>query len=84
MTPLEITPNIEKTPWPEAANAAELMHADKIGRLPRGMTSGASSVTIRFTDAAGNHYFGQTSLALLKSAVQVFTAREQIENASKN
>lgn len=80
MTRLSITPNIEETPWPEAANAAELMTVDKIGRLPRGMSSGKSSVTIRMRDAAGNYFFGQTSLALLRGALQVFDAREAQEN----
>jgi len=47
MIPLTVTVNCEKTPWEDLReDCPQLGFISRIGRLPRGTVSGASSVTV--------------------------------------
>ena len=77
MIPLSITPNIESNPWPELKDQP-FGKITKIGRLPRGTTSGKSTVTLVITLPDGKIVAGETTLVLMQNAITVLTAADQV------
>ncbi len=72
--------------WPDVAALAadgRVIHLAGAGlsvaRLPGGLTSGKSSVTIRVDLPDGRVVLAETSLALLRTAVQAFDAADARE-----
>lgn len=78
MPALSVTPNIEANPWPES-KGMPFGEITKIGRLPRGMESGRSTVTICITLADGATVYGQTSLRNMNAAMIALNARAAAE-----
>lgn len=80
MIHLEVTPDLDAQPWEDlrktAAAQGELYNLTRIGRLPRGTKSGASTVIFCLTDSKGKHFLGQTTMALVLSVARIFNTRE--------
>lgn len=69
MIPLTITTDIEKTPWTDLQDKCKVLGTvTRIGRLPRGTTSGKSTVSIVIEMPDGTTVMGQTTLALFANA----------------
>jgi hypothetical protein len=74
MIPLAITANIDETPWTELRNENAqpgLGTIIKIGRLPHGMESGKSTISVLIEMPDGSLAAAQTSMALMTAAMQV-------------
>lgn len=79
MIPLTINTNIDLTPWTELNGPKGypgLGAIVKIGRLPRGTTSGKSTVSILIEMPDGKLVAGQTTLALMTNAVRALSAAD--------
>ena len=66
--------------FPELLNAKRV-DINAVGMLHAGMTSGKSSIVFVLTDADGNHYFGETSLALFMGIAAAFRQRAEEEES---
>jgi hypothetical protein len=62
--------------WPDIRSLDPIV---AIARLPGGMASGASSVSVRIEMADGTFVHGQTSLAHLSTAIEAFRAADAAE-----
>ena len=82
MIPLTITTDIRKTPWSDVdPQQWRLGTIVRIGRLPRGTTSGKPTVTVLVDFLDGTPPIGgQTTLALLEAAVKALRAAEDRDN----
>lgn len=77
MPNLSITPDLDKTPWSHLSEVRPpMVEVLAIGRLPRGMTTGKSTVTFHIRTPEGKDILAQTSLALLQAAMTVINAAE--------
>lgn len=76
MIPLTITPDIEQAPWADLAHVKQLGQITRIGRLPRGCTSGASTISIAVKLPDGTDVMAQTTMALFLAAARALKARE--------
>lgn len=87
MPAIQITTNLERTPWEDKrevfARQSDLGIITHIGRLPRGMQSGASSVTLIVKMPDGMEYAVQTSLALFQSAASALTTTDNLERQAE-
>lgn len=85
MPELRITPNLEQAPWNDLQGkmVPEMGTITRIGRLPRGMTSGLSSVTVVITLADGSNVMGETSLACMSAAMRAIDARAAMEGETR-
>ena len=63
--------------------AKQLDTVTAIGRLPRGMVSGKSSVTVEITAPNGDKTYGQMSLEMLNAAVSAMNARDDEVQAGR-
>jgi hypothetical protein len=85
MIPLQITLNVEETPWGDlASECPQLGKIERIGRLPRGTTSGKSTVTVVIRMPDGTRHMAETTLALLDGAMQAMKTREAMEKCHDN
>jgi hypothetical protein len=85
MINLTITPNIDEAPWKDLApECPELGTIERIGRLPRGTTSGKSTVSIVIRMPDGKRYMAQTTLALMDAAMTALKTREHMDKAHAN
>ena len=78
MIPLNISLDLDKTPWIDLKTAAEpgLGKVTRIGRLPAGMQSGKSTIAIVITTPDGKQFIGETSMALFLAAARAMKAIE--------
>lgn len=85
MLHLQITNDISKTPWtdvPENVYAKGLGNIDRIGRLPRGMQSGKSSIGILVTMPDGSQVMAQTSMDLFQMAASALRVADAEAHAA--
>lgn len=78
MVHLAVTQNIETNPWPECKDRP-FGTITKIGRLPRGMTSGRSTVTVELTLPDGTKVYGQQSLRNMHLAMRALVISAESE-----
>jgi hypothetical protein len=72
LIPLSIIQNAEGN-FPEAGlPTTQVGQLTKLGALPKGMASGRASVAVLITLDDGTHVFAETSLRLLRTAVNTF------------
>jgi hypothetical protein len=76
MIPLSITTDIEKHPWIDLKQVKPLGKITRIGRLPRGCRSGASTVAICIQMPDGTQYMAETTMALFLSASRALKSVE--------
>lgn len=70
--------------WPDLVQRPEAVieaRLTSVARLPHGMASGKSSVTIRIDLPDGRVVLAQTSLAILDAAARIFVGAEQQQAA---
>ena len=82
-----VTLDIEKTPWIEMKRTFEvngLGNIVRFGRLPRGTTSGASTVSVAVQMASGETYVGQTTMKLFLSTAKAMAAIEEEMSGSNS
>jgi len=74
MINVAITPNIDFAPWTDLQGKEHTcVILERLGRLPRGMQNGASTVFFHATDGkTGEPILVQTSMAIFQAAAQVF------------
>ena len=80
MIPLNITPNIDNSPWTELNGPRAypgLGTIVRIGRLPSGTSSGKSTVSIMIEMPDGKLVAGQTTMALMVAAVRALAGADQ-------
>lgn len=73
MIPLDITANIEESPWTECAGVlagGDLSTIEKMGLLPRGTALGQPVVMIKMVTPTGQVVVGQTSWKLFRAAAR--------------
>lgn len=80
MIPITITPNIDQAPWTDLKHVPQMGTITRIGRLPHGTKSGASTVTVCIEMPDGTQVLAQTTLALFLAAARAIEAREAQEN----
>lgn len=74
MIPLDITLNIDNTPWQECDGIAELAAISRIGLLPNGTASGQPVVMIKMEMPDGSIAVGQTTWKLFRGAARALSA----------
>jgi hypothetical protein len=84
MIPLTITPDIAQAPWADLAHVKQLGQITRIGRLPHGCTSGASSIAIVIKFPDGTEVMAQTTMALFLAAARAFKATEDEMSGSNS
>ena len=72
MTPLSITMNLDDTPWTDLKGQEDLVvgEINRIGLMPRGMSSGDPTVMVSIKMPDGTTIAAQTSWRLLLTAVK--------------
>lgn len=85
MPSLNVTVNLEETPWTDLLELREQGKlitamgveggAIRVGGLPRGMESGRTSVTIAVPLPDGTYIMSETSLALFISAAKILEVK---------
>jgi hypothetical protein len=89
MISINILTNADQTPPLQGKDPAKCVHIKEgvtIARMPRGMASGASSVSITCNLPDGKHLLLEMSLALFEGAAAAFRGAEQRdkENPTRN
>lgn len=73
-----ITIDVEKDPWTDLERLKAVRgDIERVGRLPRGMQSGKSSVAVMIRTDDGRHVIGEISLEHFKLAAAAFEGAEQ-------
>lgn len=83
MIPLQITLDLEVNPWRDLKGKTkdeDLAKVTRIGRLPKGMDSGKSSIAIVIKTEDGREFVAETSLALFLAAARAIKACEDEMN----
>lgn len=84
MIPLIITPNLDKAPWEDLRDVTtELGKVVRVGRLPRGTTSGKSTVYVVIEMPDGKQYIAETTMTLFLGAATAMRAADE-ETAGTN
>ncbi len=78
MSATTITINIDESPWRDV-DVKKVLNGTviRVGRLPHGMVSGASSVAVLITLDDGRQVIGEISLAHFDMAAAAFRGAEQ-------
>lgn len=82
MIPIAITPNMEACPWTDAratAQANGLGRITRIGRLPRGTTTGKSTITVMIKMPDGREFMAETTMVLFQHAAKALKAADEAE-----
>jgi len=82
MSSLQIVPNIDLNPWTDLKETVKQGRdgtVERIGRLPRGMESGASSIALVIKLNDGSYVIGQMSLKQFNLAHQAINVAEGYE-----
>ena len=84
MIPLQVTTDLDKTPWKDLSSAAEagLGKVTRIGRLPRGTVSGKSTVAVVIQLPDGKQFIAETTMALFLAAAAGLKAIEEETSGS--
>ena len=76
MTTLDITPNLDATPWTDLKDVKQLGRISRVGRLPEGTSGGKSTVVLLITMPDGQQVLGETTLALFAAAAGAMQAAD--------
>lgn len=80
MIHVDVRPDLEASPWSDLHDPQPAT-LEAIGALPRGMTSGKTSVALRIKLENGETVVAQTSLALFATTYAAFRGRYSDELA---
>lgn len=82
MIPLQITIDVDKTPWTDIRSKLEpgMGKITRVGRLTRGCQSGKSAVAIVIETEDGRQFVAETTMALFLTAARALKAVEDEMN----